>query len=57
MKLTESMNICCVSDRVGCTNKTDVKETPMGNYSVLNVFVVNGLQSENKNLLIDKFSV
>ena len=33
MKLTESMNICYVSDRVACTIKIDVKETFMGNDS------------------------
>ena len=35
MKLTESMNICCVSDRVTCTIEIDVKETFMRNDSFL----------------------
>ena len=35
MKLTESTNICNVSDRVACTIKIDVKETFMGNGSFL----------------------
>ena len=33
MKLTESMNICYVSDRVACAIKRNVRETFMGNYS------------------------
>ena len=33
MKLTESTNICYVSDRVACTIKMNVKETFMGNDS------------------------
>ena len=35
MKLTESMNICYVSDRVACFIKIDVKETFMENDSFL----------------------
>ena len=35
MKLTESMSICYVSDRVACTNKIDVKEIFMGDDSFL----------------------
>ena len=35
MKLTQSTNICDVSDRVACTIKIDVKETFLGNYSFL----------------------
>ena len=31
MKLTESMNICYVSDRVACTIKRDIKETFLEN--------------------------
>ena len=33
MKLTESTNICYVSDTVACTIKMNVKETFMGNGS------------------------
>ena len=33
MKLTESANICYLSDRVACTMKINVKETFMGNDS------------------------
>ena len=35
MKLTESMNLCHISDRVACTFKIDIKETFMGNDSFL----------------------
>ena len=31
MKLTESTNICCTSDRVACIIKMNIKETFMGN--------------------------
>ena len=47
MKLTESMNTCCTSDRVACTIKVNIKETFMGNEDA-DVYVVNGLESENK---------
>ena len=57
MKLTESMNICHVSDKVACTIRVDVKETFWEIIIFLNVYVVNGLQSETKNLFLDKFSV
>ena len=33
MKLTESTNICYVSDRAACAIKMNVKETFMGNDS------------------------
>ena len=49
MKLTESTNICCTSDRVVCTVNMSIKEPFMGNDGFLaNVYVVNGFQSENK---------
>ena len=49
MKLTESTNICCTSDRVVCTINVSIKEPFMGNDGFLaNVYVVNGFQSENK---------
>ena len=35
MKLTESINNCYISHRVGCTNKIDVRKTFMGNYNSL----------------------
>ena len=31
MKLTESTNICCISDRVDCTIKQNIKETFLEN--------------------------
>ena len=49
MKLTESMNIFYISDRVACRIKLNIKGTFLGNkYFVPNVYLVNGLQSENK---------
>ena len=48
MKLTESINICYISDRVACTIKMNIKEALMGNDGFLQMFSeVNGLQSEN----------
>ena len=46
MKLTESINVCYISVRVACTTIADMKlswETMV----LVNVFMVNGLQSEN----------
>ena len=40
MKLTESTNICCTSDKKTCTIKVNIKETFMGNDG--NVYLVNG---------------
>ena len=49
MKLTESMNISYISYRVACTIKLNIKETFLGNKCfAANVYLVNGLQSENK---------
>ena len=39
MKLTESTNICCTSDRVVCTIKVNVKETFMGNEGFLQMLI------------------
>ena len=39
MKLTESMNTCCTSDRVACTIKVNIKETFMGNGGLLEMFM------------------
>ena len=39
MKLTESTNICCTSDRVVCTIKVNDKETFMGNEGFLQMFI------------------
>ena len=51
MKLTESMNIFCVSLMVACTITLNIKETFLGNKCfVANIYLVNGLQSENKRL-------
>ena len=38
MKLTESMNICYISDKVACTIKMNIKETFMGNDSFWKCF-------------------
>ena len=35
MKLTESMNICYISDRVACTIKVNIKESFMKNSGFL----------------------
>ena len=46
MKLTESINICYISARVACTTIANMKlscETMVP----ANVYMVNGLQSEN----------
>ena len=49
MTLTESTNICFVSDRVACTVKLNIKENFLGNNVFpANVYIVNGLQSEIK---------
>ena len=37
--LTESTNICCISDRVVYTITVNVKETFMGNDSFLGIFM------------------
>ena len=39
MKLTESMNTCCTSDRVASTIKVNMKETLIGNEGFLQVFM------------------
>ena len=39
MKLTESANICCISDRVACTIKVNIKKTFMENDSFLEIFM------------------
>ena len=49
MTLTESTNICYISDRVACTVKLNIKETFLGNNGFhANVYIVNELQSEIK---------
>ena len=48
MKLAESTNICCTSDRLVCTINVIIQERLIGNDGFLQMFVVNGLQSENK---------
>ena len=43
------MNTCCTSDKVAFKIKVNIKETDfMRNKGFLLVFMVNGLQSENK---------
>ena len=39
MKLTESMNACCTSDKVASTIKVNIKETFMENEDFLQVFM------------------
>ena len=39
MKLTESVNTCCISDSVGCTVKINIKESLMGNEGFLQVLM------------------
>ena len=47
MTLTESTNICFVSDRVACTLKLNIKENFLrNNVFPANIYIVNGLQSE-----------
>ena len=49
MKLTESTNICNISETVACTVKLNIKENFLGNNGFpANVYIVNGLQSEIK---------
>ena len=49
MTLTESTNICYISDIVASTVKLNIKETFLGNNGFLaKVYIVNGLQSEIK---------
>ena len=45
MKLIELTNICCISDRVVCTINKKIDGML---WFPANVYVVNGLQSENK---------
>ena len=47
--LTESTDICYISDIVACAVKLNIKETFLGNNGFpINVYIVNGLQSEIK---------
>ena len=49
MTLTESTNICYISDRVACIDKVNMKETFLGNNGFpANIYIVNELQSEIK---------
>ena len=49
MTLTESTNICYISDTVACTVKLNIKDTFLGsNIFPENVYIVNELQSEIK---------
>ena len=49
MTLTESTNICYISDIVASTVKLNIKETFLGNNGFpAKVYIVNGLQSEIK---------
>ena len=52
MTLTESTNICYVSDRVACTVKLNIKDTFLENNGFPeNVYIVNELQSEIKRYI------
>ena len=57
MKLTELTNTCHFWDRFACTDKVNIKE--MGNYGFLKIliYLVNGLQSEKKIPILNKFSI
>ena len=58
MKLTESANTCCISDRVGCTVKINIKETFMGNEGFLQVLMwPMDCSQKMKDLLLGKFSI
>ena len=49
MTLTESKNICYISDRVACSVELNIKETFLGNNGFsANVYIANELQSEIK---------
>ena len=49
MALTESTNMCYISDRVSCTVKLNIKETFLRNNGFpADIYIVNGLQSEIK---------
>ena len=39
IKLTESTNICCTSDRVICTVKVNIKEIFMGKDGFVQTFI------------------
>ena len=55
MKLTESTNICCTSDRLVCTIKVNIKERLIGNDKCL-CGKLNAVR-RLKDLLLDKFSI
>ena len=49
MMLSESTNICYISDTVACTVKLNIKDTFLGNNGFpANVYIVNELQSDIK---------
>ena len=44
MTLTESINICYISDAAACKFKLNIKETFLGNNGFpANVYIVNGM--------------
>ena len=58
MKVTESINICCIIDRVACTIKVNIKETFMGNDGFLQMFIwCMDCSQRIKDKLTDKFSI
>ena len=58
MKLTESTNICYISDRVPSTMKVNIKQTFMGKDGFLQMFMWRMDCSKRiKALLLDKFSI
>ena len=58
MTLTESTDICYISDRVACTVKLNIKETLLGNNGFpANVYIVNELQSDIKRSVTWKFFI
>ena len=56
MKLTESANICYVSDRVACIIKVNIKGTLIGNDPFLQLLGMD-CSKRMKDVLLDKFSI
>ena len=58
MKITESTNIFCTSDRLVGTIKVNIKERLIGNDGFLQMFLWWMDYSQKiKDLLLDKFSI
>ena len=58
MKLAESTNICCTSDRLVCTINVIIQERLIGNDGFLQMFMWwMDCSQRIKDLLLDKFNV